>query len=128
MTIRSTFFAICTAATLAAAAFAAGPSPQQCPPHPGMMFTPEQRLMMMADIKVQADAGAIDPQVARQMQRDKLKAMTPEQRQAYADGLTKRWNALPPAEQKKMKDEGEKWRSSHPHPEGDHPNCPHPDK
>jgi len=129
---------VACAALILSAAFAAPPD-GKCPPPPGfMMFTPEQRLMMFADMQKQAETGAVDVQVLRQMQRDKMHAMTDEQRKAFADDLTKRWNALSPAEQAKLKADSDKWRAAHPRPEGagpgpgpgghhgDHPDCPPP--
>ena len=107
------------AAVLALSAAQAADPSEKCPPHPGFqMMAPEVRLMMFADIKAQAETGAIDVQIARQMQRDKIKAMSPDQRKAYFDGLAKRWAALTPAKQKEIKTEAEKWRAEHPRPEG----------
>lgn len=76
----------------------------------GAMFSPEQRLMMLADAKKATADGSMDMQDYRALQRDKIKAMTPDQRQAYFADLTKRWKALSPAEQKSLKDEDEKRR------------------
>lgn len=131
MAFRSAVFAVCAVLSLTAASVAADPA-AKCPPHPGM-FSPEQRLMMFADIKAEADSGAVDPQVLRQMQRDKLKAMTEAQRAAFAADLTKRWAALSPAAQKQLEADAKTWRDAHPHPEGahpegGHPDCPHPGK
>jgi ABC-type transporter MlaC component len=131
---RSAVFAVGAVVSLTVAAVAADPA-DKCPPHPGM-FSPEQRLMMFADIKAQADSGAVDPQLLRQMQRDKLKAMTDAQRAAFAADLTKRWATLSPAAQKQLEAEAKTWRDAHPHPEGGHaeggpgahPDCPHPGK
>lgn len=129
MPTRSLLFALCAAVSLSAAAVAAEPN-DKCPPRPGFaMISPEQRLMMFADMKAQADAGAVDMQVLRQMQREKFRSMSEDQRKAYFAGLTKRWNALPPAKQKELKAEAEKWRAEHPRPEGGfaghhRPDCP----
>lgn len=132
MLIRRFAFALCAALSLSAAAFAADAPNAQCPPRPGMaMFTPEQRLMMFADMQSQADTGAVDVAVLRQMQRDKMRAMTDDQRKAYADGLAKRWAALTPDRQAQIKADAEKWRAEHPRPEGmgrgPRPDCPRPD-
>lgn len=114
------------------AALAADPA-DKCPPRPGFaMISPEQRLMMFADMKAQADSGAVDIQMLREMQRDKFRAMSEDQRKAYFAGLTQRWNALTPAKQKELKAEAEAWRAAHPRPEGGrmnggHPGCPHPE-
>ena len=94
------------------------------------MLAPEQRLMMFADLQKQAESGAVDVEMLRQMQRDKLRKMSADQRQAYFADLTKRWNALPPAEQKSLKTAAEKWRAEHPRPDGMHggrPGCPPPE-
>ena len=119
MLLRRFAFALCAVLPLAAAAMAAPSADGKCPPRAGMgMFTPEQRLMMFADLKAQVDSGAVDMRILRQMQRDKLKAMSDDQRKAYADGLTKRWNALAPAAQEKLKADAKAWRDAHPRPEG----------
>lgn len=126
MPIRRFAFALLAAVSLTAAAGAQPAGDPKCPPpRPRFdMVTPEQRLIMQADFKAQADAGA-DIEVLRQMRRDKLKAMTPEQREAYLAGLTKRWNALSPAEQAKLKADSEAWRAAHPRPPRN-PDCPPP--
>ena len=134
MLLRRFVFALCAVVPLTAAVLAAPDS--KCPPRPEMgMFTPEQRLMLFADLKAQADSGAVDMRILRQMQRDKLKAMSQEQRQTYFADLTKRWAALAPADQAKLKADDEKWRADHPRPEGGRPeggpgghsDCPRPD-
>jgi Spy/CpxP family protein refolding chaperone len=126
MLLRRFAFALCAVLPLAAAAMAAPSADGKCPPRAGMgMFTPEQRLMMFADLKAQVDSGAVDMRILRQMQRDKLKAMSEAQRTTYLADLTKRWTALAPADKAKLKADAEKWRSDHPRPEGD---CPRPDK
>ncbi len=120
MQTRSLALALCAALSFGAAV--AADAPDKCPPRPGFaMVSPEQRLMMFADLKAQADSGAVDLQILRQMQRDKLKAMTPDQRKAYFDGLTKRWNAMPADKQAALKSDAAKWRSEHPRPEGGRP-------
>jgi hypothetical protein len=117
---------LCAAVALIAAA-AAEPA-ANCPPRPGFaMLSQEQRLMMFADIKAQADAGAVDMDVLRQMQREKFRAMSEDQRKAYFADLAKRWNALPAADKAKLKAEALKWRAEHPRPEGAghrRPDCP----
>jgi Spy/CpxP family protein refolding chaperone len=102
------------------AAQAADPAPAgKCPPRPGFaMIAPEQRLMMFADMKEQAETGAVDIQMLRQMQRDKMRAMSEDQRKAYFADLSKRWAALTPAKQKELKAEAKQWRADHPRPEG----------
>jgi hypothetical protein len=129
--LRSVLIAACAALMFGSAAVAAPPADAQCPPRQGAgLVTPEQRLMMFSDMKQQADSGAVDVEVLRQMQRDRMRAMTPQQRQAYFTGLTTRWNALPAAEQQRIKLEAQAWRTAHPRPEGaprgDHPRCPPP--
>jgi Spy/CpxP family protein refolding chaperone len=115
---RSFLFALCAAVSLTAAAVAAEPS-DKCPPRPGFaMISQEQRLMMFADLKAQADASAVDIEVLRPMQRDKFRAMSEDQRKAYFADLTKRWNALSAGEKLKLKAEALKWRAEHPRPEG----------
>ncbi len=74
------------------------------------MFSPEQRLMMMADAEKATADGSLSMQDYRSMQRDKIRGMTAEQRQAYFADLTKRWNALPPAQQAKLKADAEQRR------------------
>lgn len=128
MPIRRAALALCAVLCFSGAALAAPDA--HCPPmHPGMMpLSPEQRLMMFYDMKQQADSGAVDIQALRQMQRDRLRAMSEAQRQAYFTGLTTRWNALPAAEQQRIKQEAEAWRAAHPRPEGgpEGAHCPPP--
>lgn len=115
---RSFLFAFCAAVSLSAAATAAEPA-ANCPPRPGFaMLSQEQRLMMFADLKAQADAGAVDMDVLRQMQREKFRSMSEDQRKAYFEGLSKRWAALPAGDKAKLKVEALKWRAEHPRPEG----------
>jgi hypothetical protein len=115
---RSLFLGFCAAVALTAGAVAAEPA-ANCPPRPGFaMLSQEQRLMMFADLKAQADAGAVDMDVLRQMQREKFRAMSEDQRKAYFDGLSKRWAALPAGDKVKLKAEALKWRAEHPRPEG----------
>lgn len=115
---RSFLFGVCAAIALSAAAVAAEPA-ANCPPRPGFaLLSQEQRLMMFADLKAQADAGAVDMDVLRQMQREKFRAMSEDQRKAYFEGLTKRWAALPAGDKAKLKAEALKWRAEHPRPEG----------
>jgi Spy/CpxP family protein refolding chaperone len=124
--VRSLVLAVAAVLSLNAAV-AADPA-DKCPPRPGFaMIAPEQRLMMFADMKAQADTGAVDIQILRQMQRDKLRAMSADQRKAYFTGLSKRWAALTPARQKELKTEADAWRAAHPRPEGGRPGCPHPE-
>jgi hypothetical protein len=63
-------------------------------------------------------------QILRKMQRDKLKAMTAEQRTAYIADLTKRWTALPPADKLKLKAAALQWRADHPRPDRPEGACP----
>jgi Spy/CpxP family protein refolding chaperone len=125
---RSLIVAFCTALSLTAAAAAADPA-DKCPPRPGFgMLSQEQRLMMFADLKAQADASAVDIEVLRPMQREKFRAMSEEQRKAYFADLTKRWNALPAGDKLKLKAEALQWRAQHPRPETRRPDCPPPAK
>jgi hypothetical protein len=115
-------------------------SDEHCRPHMGMaggmaMFSPEQRLMMMADAEKATADGSIDMKDYRALQRDKLMAMSADKRAAYFADLTKRWAALSPAEQAALKAKGEarrKEREAHggamggDKVGGDHPNCPPP--
>lgn len=100
-----------------------------CPPRGGPMgmLTPEQRLMLRYDADQATADGSLSMQDYRAMERDKLKAMTQEQRQAWAADLTKRWTALTPAEQEKLKAEAAAFRKAH---EGEwrgrDANCPPP--
>jgi len=113
----------------AAASAADQPPPDKCPPRGGMMgmFSPEQRLMMMADAQKATADGSLSMQDYRSMQRDKIRAMSEEQRQAYFADLTKRFKALPAAEQNKLKADAEQRRKDHPMMGGgDRPNCPPP--
>lgn len=120
MPFRRVTLALCAFTAFGAAALAGDPPPNpQCPPRAGFaLFTPEVRLMMLADLKTQAEQSAVDIDTLRQMQRDKLRAMSEDQRKAFAADLTKRWNALSVLEQTKLKAEGLKWRAEHPRPEG----------
>lgn len=118
-------------------------SDNRCPPGPGMhggmmgMVAPEARIMMMADAEKATADGSLSMEDYRAMQREKMKAMTPEQRDAFFANLVKRFKALPADEQAKLKAEEEKRRKDHPmgmmggrppgdHPPGDRPNCPPP--
>ncbi len=113
---RSFLFAFCAAVSLSAAATAAEPA-ANCPPRPGFaMLSQEQRLMMFADLKAQADAGAVDMDVLRQMQREKFRSMSEDQRKAYFEGLSKRWAALPAGDR----------QSSRSKPSSGAPNTPAP--
>ena len=126
MPLRRFTFAVCALLPLTVTAVAAPPADGQCPPRAAMgMFTPEQRLMMFADLKAQADSSAVDMRILMQMQRDKLKAMSDAQRQAYLADLTKRWAELAPADKATLKADAEKRRADHPRPPGA---CPPPDK
>jgi hypothetical protein len=120
--MRRALFAACAVLALSLPALAQ----QTCPPRGGMaMLSSEQRLMMMADARKATADGSLSMRDYRAMQRDKLKAMTPEQRQAWAANLTTEWNALSPAEQQKLKADAEAWRKQH---EGQwNGNCPPPD-
>jgi len=111
-------------------AAAPAPSDEHCRPGMGL-FTPEQRLMMMADAEKATADGSIDIKDYRSLQRDKIKAMSAEKRAAYFADLTKRWAALSPAEQAKLKTAAEQRRkereASGEHKmgeHGDHPHCP----
>lgn len=98
----------------------------------GAMFTPEQRLMMMADAEKATADGSLDMANYRAMQRDKLKAMSADKRAAYFADLTKRWAALSPAEQAKLKTAAEDRRKEREAKGGamggmmggDHAHCP----
>ena len=76
----------------------------------GGMFTPEQRLMMFSDAEKATADGSLDMKDYRAMQRDKLMAMSADKRQAYFADLTKRWAALSPSEQAKLKSTAEERR------------------
>ena len=100
---------------------------QTCPPRGAMgSLDPEQRLMMMADARKATADGSLSMQDYRAMQRGKLKTMTPDQRQAWAAGLTKEWNALTPAEQAKLKADSEAFRKEHQGSWRGDGNCPPP--
>lgn len=73
------------------------------PGGPMHMMSPEQRMMMMVDADKATADGSLSMEDYRAMQRDKMKAMTPEQRQAYFADLTARYNALPAAEKAALK-------------------------
>lgn len=123
---RQILAGFCVAAFIAAVPALA--QQQQTCPRGGMMMgmlSPEQRMMMRADAEKATADGSLSMQDYRTMQRDKLKNMTPEQRQAWAADLTKRWNALTPAEQQKLKDEAAAFRKEHPMMDGMR-NCPPP--
>ena len=68
------------------------------------MFTPEERLMMIAD-SFKATAGMTDDQkqAYRQQRRAQLMAMTDADRAKYKADLDKRWAALPPDQQAAIK-------------------------
>ncbi len=96
-------------------AAAPAPSDEHCHSRAGMagamgLFTPEQRLMMLSDAEKATADGSLDMKDYRALQRDKLKAMSAEQRQTYFADLTKRWAALSPAEQAKLKAAAEQHR------------------
>ncbi|HUO97436.1 MAG TPA: hypothetical protein VMU01_02140 [Rhizomicrobium sp.] len=95
-------FAACAALLLASPVLAAD-APAGAPPGHGMMrgmFTPEERMMLMSDA-FKAMAGMTDEQrhAYRQQQRDRIMAMSDEDRAKFKADLDARWNALP-ADQK----------------------------
>jgi len=107
---------------------AAAPAPQAdapCRPRMGMgLFTPEQRLVMLRDAQAATADGSIAMKDYRAMQRDKIKAMSAEQRQTYFADLSKRWAALAPVEQAKLKAKAEAMRQKREAKMG--ANCPPP--
>lgn len=125
--MRRHLFVISAVALLALPAMAQ----QTCPPRGAMAFlSPEQHLMMMADARKATADGSLSMRDYRAMQRDKLKAMTPEQRQAWAAKLTAEWTALTPAEQQKLKADAQAFRRQHQgeqHEGNRDGNCPPPD-
>jgi len=123
--VLSTLFLSCLVVMTTAVSLSAQPAPDRCSRHghgamgQGAMgmFSPEQRMMMFADAQKATADGSLDMQDYRALQRDKLRAMSADQRQAYFTDLTKRYNALSPAEQKKLKDGALAWRKDHPMPD-----------
>jgi len=111
MTLRNTLLSASAVLALALPALAEPPGPPPgappgCAMPPGgpmHMLSPEQRMMMMADADKATADGSLSMEDYRSMQRDKMKAMTPEQRDAFFAGLTARYNALPAAEKAALK-------------------------
>jgi hypothetical protein len=102
MSLSRFAFAVLAASLLAAPALAAD-APTEAPSGHGMMhgmFTPEERMMLMSDA-FKATAGMSDEQrhAYRQQQRDRIMAMSDEDRAKFKADLDARWNALP-ADQK----------------------------
>lgn len=125
--LRRALLPVCALLLMAAAPA----TDDHCRPRMGMgLFTPEQRLMMLSDAQKATADGSIDMKDYRAMQRDKIKAMSADQRQAYFADLTKRWAALTSAEQAKLKTEGEAQRKEREAKMGamggDRPNCAPP--
>ena len=92
------------------AAYAADPAPAPTPMQNGGhgmmrgMFTPEERMMLMADA-FKATAGMTDDQRHdyRHQQRDRIMAMSDADRAKFKSDLDKRWAALTPAQQADIK-------------------------
>jgi len=102
MSLSKLAFAALAASLLATPVLAAD-APADSPPGHGMMhgmFTPEERMMLMSDA-FKATAGMTDEQrhSYRQQQRDRIMAMSDEDRAKFKADLDARWNALP-ADQK----------------------------
>ena len=90
------------AASLLVTPVVAADAPAGAPPGHGMMhgmFTPEERMMLMSDA-FKATAGMTDEQrhAYRQQQRDRIMAMSDEDRAKFKADLDARWNALPAAQ------------------------------
>ena len=125
MSLSRTLASILTIPLIAAVAFAAdspaanGQDRPACarPGMGGMMqfLTPEQRMMMFADMQ-QATAAMSEEQrqAYRQSQRDKMMNMSDADRQAYAAGLQAKWDALSPDQQAKYRHQAEAFRAGHP--------------
>jgi hypothetical protein len=87
------------AASLLVTPVLAADAPAGAPPGHGMMhgmFTPEERMMLMSDAFT-ATAGMTDEQrhAYRQQQRERIMAMSDEDRAKFKADLDARWNALP---------------------------------
>jgi hypothetical protein len=108
MSFSKLALAVLTASLLAGAAYAENTSPASPPTanatggHGMMrgMFTPEERMILMSDA-FKATAGMTDDQrhAYRQQRRDRIMAMSDEDRAKFKADLDVRWNALP-ADQK----------------------------
>jgi hypothetical protein len=95
-------FAVLAASLLVTPVLAAD-APAGAPAGHGMMrgmFTPEERMMLMSDA-FKATAGMTDDQrhAYRQQQRERIMAMSDDDRAKFKADLDTRWNALP-ADQK----------------------------
>jgi hypothetical protein len=86
----------------------------QCPPRGGFM-SQEARLMQYADMEKATMGKPADAiREYRQAQREKFMAMSEADRKKATADLTKRWAALPPAEQSRIKDAFDLMRQNHP--------------
>jgi len=108
-----------TVALLAGTAYAADPAPaapMQSDSGRGMMrgmFSPEERMMLMADA-FKATAGMTDDQRHdyRHKQRERIMAMSDGDRAKFKADLGKRWAALTPAQQADIKTKVEAFRAA----------------
>jgi len=99
--------------------YAAEPTPAAAPTQNdghGMMrgmFTPEERMMLMADA-FKATAGMTDDQRHdyRHQQRDRIMAMSEADRAKFKADLDNRWAALTPAQQADIKAKVEAFRAA----------------
>jgi hypothetical protein len=103
-------------ATTAYAADPAPPAPMQADSGRGAlrgMFSPEERMMFMADA-FKATAGMTDDQrhEYRHKQRDRIMAMSESDRAKFRADLDKRWAALTPAQQADIKTKIDAFRAA----------------
>lgn len=123
MSLTRFLLAASTAAILATTAYAAEPAPgtpAQTDGGHGMMrgmFTPEERMMLIAD-SFKATAGMTDDQrhEYRHQQRDRIMAMSDGDRAKFKADLDNRWAALPDAQKADIKAKVEAFMASRQHP------------
>jgi hypothetical protein len=130
MISRRFLLPLCAALLLSAAS-----AQTTCPPR-GPMMPQEARLMDFSDMQ-KATAGKTEDQVReyRHAQREKFMSMSEADRAKHIADLTKRFKALPPAEQNQLTEAFDIMRKNHPWGGGEHggqggghgpDNCPPP--
>lgn len=128
MPLSRIVFATIVASFLTSAAYAEGASPTN-PPTMGAegghgmmhgMLTPEERMMMFADMS-KATANMSDDQkhAYRHEQRDRIMAMSEADRSKLKADLDARWNALPADQKADMTAKMQAFRAAHEARDGD---------
>ncbi len=107
------------AASFLTAASVAADAPPPSPTHgergPMSFLTPEERMMLMAQMRSDTVGMTDDQRQAfRQQQRAKFAGMTDADKQKLAAALKAKWDALTPGQQDQLRQQMEAFRASHP--------------